>query len=178
MILIILIKIKKIKWHKEVKNFLFLNLITEFFIDTTFKVVPVKFRPYKLLVIAGLPMNKNKPILVCLVLMKYNDSKSYDKLITYLIDNFNFGPKIIHFEKALCIAIKNHDNLKNDIIHIKCLFHFSQMIYRKLYKIGYTKKKLNKTTVEIIRNIELICFLNKDKIKEQQNLIIEKLNHN
>ena len=37
---------------------------------------------------------------------------------------------------------------------------------------------MNKTAVEIIKNIELICFLNKDKIKEQQNLITEKLNHN
>ena len=45
-------------------------------IDTSFKVVTVKFRPYKLFVIAGLPMNKIKPILVCLVLMKYNDSIS------------------------------------------------------------------------------------------------------
>ena len=53
-------------------------------------------------------MNKNKHILVCLVLMKYNDYKSYDKLITSLIDNVNFGPKIIYsdFEKALCKQLK------------------------------------------------------------------------
>ena len=37
---------------------------------------------------------------------------------------------------------------------------------------------MNNTAVEIIRNIELICFLNKDKIKEQQNIIKEKLNNN
>ena len=74
--------------------------------------------------------------------MKYNDSKSYDKLITYLIDNFNFCEKIIHsdFENALNISIKNHYILKNDIIHIKCLFHFSQKIYRQFYLIGYAKK--------------------------------------
>ena len=47
--------------------------------------------------------------------MKYNDSKSYDKLITYLIDNFNFCEKIIHsdFENALNIAIKNKKKKKN-----------------------------------------------------------------
>jgi hypothetical protein len=49
------------------------------------------------------------------------------------------------------------------------------MIKRQLYKIGYSKKKLNKSAIEILRNIELICFLNKNKIKIQQNIIIDKL---
>ena len=37
---------------------------------------------------------------------------------------------------------------------------------------------MNKTEIEIIRNIELICFLNKDKLKDQQKIIIDKLNNN
>ena len=72
---------------KENIKYLDKKLTTEFFLDTIFKVVPVKFRTYKLMALEGLPINKNKSILVCLVLIKHNDSISYDKLIIYLIDN-------------------------------------------------------------------------------------------
>ena len=50
------------------------------------------------------------------------------------------------------------------------------MILRQLAKIGYIRK--NKIAIEIIRNIELIYFLKKEKIKEQQNIIFEKLEGN
>ena len=74
--------------------------------------------------------------------MKYLDVISYDKLFNYLYENFNFLPKYIHSdcEKALHLAIKNNKYLKKDVLHIKCLFHFSQMIKRQLFKIGICKK--------------------------------------
>ena len=59
-------------------------------------------------------------------------------------------------------------------IHVKCLFHYSQMIKKKLNKSGLFKRKLMKYSLGIIRNIEIICFLNKQSIKKQQELIIEK----
>ena len=45
-------------------------------------------------------------------------------------------------------------------------------------KSGLFKRKLTKYSLEIIRNIEIICFLNKQSIKKQQELIIEKLKNN
>lgn len=95
------------------------------------------------MVISGLPKKLNKPTLICFILIKYMDHINYDKIITYLYDYFKFLHKIIHsdFEKAMAIAIKNNIYIKNDLIHIKCLFHFSQIIKLKLTQIGYIKKK-------------------------------------
>ena len=46
---------------------------------------------------------------------------------------------------------------------------------KKLIKTGIFKKKINPLSAEIISNIELLCFLNMDKIKEFQKVIIKKL---
>ena len=163
------------------ENFLLLDKTKteEFFIDGTFKIIPAKYRPYKLIVLAGLPNNENKPKLICLILMKFLDAISYDKLFNYLCENFNFLPKYIHsdYEKALHLAIKNNKYLKKEVLHIKCLFHFSQMIKRKLFNIGICKKKLNKKAIEILRNIEIICFLEPKNIKKQKEIILEKLDN-
>ena len=34
---------------------------------------------------------------------------------------------------------------------------------------------MNKESLEILKNIEIICFLNKDKVKDYQNYLLNKL---
>ena len=49
------------------------------------------------------------------------------------------------------------------------------MIKKNLYKTGIFKKKLNKLSIEILSNIEMLCFINIDKIKDFQKIILDKL---
>lgn len=95
-------------------------------------------------------------------------------------ENFQFFPKIIHvdYEKALQKAISNIIYFKDNVIHSRCFFHFSQMIREKLQETRICKIKLNRYTYEIISNVELICFINIGKIKTFQNIIIEHLKKN
>ena len=37
-------------------------------------------------------------------------------------------------------------------------------------KTGIFKHKMNKYSIEIMRNFQIICFINKDKIKKQKKL--------
>ena len=96
--------------------------------------MPKNFRHYKLLVIAGLPNNYDKPTLIIIILLKYQDNECYNKIFNYLVENFNFLPEIIHtdFEKSFYLVINNNKYFKDKIIHSKCIFHFSQMIKKKL----------------------------------------------
>ena len=82
----------------------------EFFLDITFQIIPKQYRPYKLLVLAGLPKKETKPILITFVLLKYLDEETYNQIFLYLKENFGFNPKIIHsdFEKAIASAIKKN----------------------------------------------------------------------
>ena len=52
------------------------------------------------------------------------------------------------------------------------------MIIKQLIKIGYHKKKFNKKAIEILRSIEILCFIKKEKIKDSKAIIIKKLSSN
>ena len=152
----------------------------EFFLDITFKIIPKVFRPYKLLIISGISNNNENPQLMCFILLKYMDELSYNKIFNYLYENFNFKPMIIHtdFEKSLISSIKKNQYFGKTVINSKCLFHLGQMILKQLIKIGYHKKKFNKKAIEILRNIEILCFIKKEKIKDYKDIIIKKLSGN
>ena len=49
------------------------------------------------------------------------------------------------------------------------------MIRGKLTQTGLTKKKLNYKACEILKNIELLCFIDIKNIKKFQNIILNKL---
>ena len=53
----------------------------EFFIDVTFKIIPVQFRPHKLFIIAGINKTEKKPKLFSMILTKIY---RYYVLFTYI----------------------------------------------------------------------------------------------
>ena len=122
--------------------------------------------------INSLSKKENKIICVCMVLLDYLDHITYERCLKFLVLNYDFAPAIIHtdFEKSMSLAIKKVFGSK--ILHSRCFFHFSQMIRAKLQKIGYSEKKLNKNNSELIRNIEMLCFIRPEKIKNFQKIII------
>ena len=93
--------------------------------------------------ICSLDEKDNKPILVCLIFFKYMDSESYINIFNFLYEWYKFEPLIIHsdFENELYKAINNIKFVKKKILHIKCLFHFSNNISQKLKSLGLRKKK-------------------------------------
>ena len=111
-----------------IKNNLELMNIKDFndyFIDITFKVMPKKFRPNKIMTIATVDKNKNRTLIIAFVIFKYMDSKSYFRIFKYLHENYGFFPKYIHtdYESALQAAIKKCTFFDKDLVHLKCFFH-------------------------------------------------------
>ena len=149
----------------------------EYFCDITFKIIPKQYRPYKLLTIATLDNKKNKTILIGFVLFKYKDYKSFIKIFEYLNGNYNFDPLILHsdYENGINLALKKAKFFKNKIIHIKCFFHFIKSIREKLKNISNNKIYLNRDYYVILKNIELLCFINESKFEGYKKLILDKL---
>ena len=129
--------------------------LIEFFIDITFKLIPKSFKPYKIMTLCSFDEEENKPILICLIFFKYMDSESYINIFNFLNQLYNFEPLIIHsdFEIALYKAINKINFVKNKILHLKCLFHFSNAISQKLKSLGLRKKKNFKINYEIINTV-------------------------
>ena len=63
-----------IKNNLELMN---IKEINDYFIDITFKVMPKKFRPNKIMTISTVDKNKNRTLIIAFVIFKYMDSESF-----------------------------------------------------------------------------------------------------
>ena len=52
------------------------------------------------------------------------------------------------------------------------------MVRKQLVKTGLIKSKLNKYSIEILRNIEILCFIKKTSIKKLHDIILNKIKTN
>ena len=118
--------------------------------------------------------------LVCLIALLYLDTISYTKIFSYLKENYSFYPKVIHldYEAPLRNAIINSGVFEEKPLLVSCFFHFSANIRRKMEKLKITGKKFNKMAIEILRNIELLCFIKPKNIKKFSEILKENLNKN
>ena len=59
---------------------------------------------------------------------------------------------------------------------ITCLFHFGQALFRKLQKLKMITNKLNKRGYEIIKNLEILCFIDKKNITKYFDFLKNHIN--
>ena len=120
---------------KKTKNIL---LITN-----TFRIIPNKFKPYKLLTISIFNNKENVVKFCCFIAFKYQDIISYERIISFLKEHYNFYPGIIHtdYEYALYKAFDNKNIYEKGVIHIFCFFHYIKAIIEKMKSFKLIKKK-------------------------------------
>ena len=149
-------------------------------VDFTFKVIPKSFSPYKLMSIYCIDNIENKTIIAAFVLLKYKDTNSLLKIFGILRATFNFSPKTVttDFDYSLIKAIKNCNLFIDKPYVIACLFHYSQAILKKCKKLNLYKKKINHRTLEILHNLEILCFINEDKIKDHFEFLKDNISEN
>ena len=135
--------------------------ITQYFLDFTYKIIPHKYKPYRLMTLKGFDTNTKNTKLCCLIAIKYEDEKSIYYTIKYLTEFYKFKPKIINidYSKALYNSIYKQKLFNNECLVIRCFFHFSQSIIRKMKELKIFKQKINKLGFEILLNIQIISFI-------------------
>ena len=108
------------------------------------------------------------------------DCESYFRIFKYLNENYWFSPLYIHidYEIALEQAIKDSSFFNKNFLHIKCFFHFIKSLREKLTKDGSNKKGLNKESINILNNLELIRFIDLEKVNEFKKFILDNLHKN
>ena len=148
--------------------------------DLTYKIVPKSFSPYKLMTLYCIDNDNTKTILAALILLKYKDTNSLLKILSILKSLYGFSPKCIttDFDKAQIKALKQCEAFNQKPYVIPCLFHFSQALVRKLKSLNFGKKKFNKRMIEILRNLEIYCFIKKEKKDEYFKFLKTQINKN
>ena len=96
----------------------------EFFLDSTFRIIHTKFKRYKMLTISSFDIKDNTAKLFGFICYKYQVIISYERIISFLKENYNFVPKIIHtdYEYALYKAFDNINIYEKGVIHIFVIF--------------------------------------------------------
>ena len=80
--------------RQNIKN----NNIYNYFIDTTYKIIPKKLKPYRLMTISCFNNKDNITNICCFILYKYEDHISLYHIFKYLNNFFQFNPKIINID--------------------------------------------------------------------------------
>ena len=88
------------------------------------------------MIISSIPYEKENPVSIYFILIKFQDFETYNKIFNFLFENVKFIPQIIHsdFELAISKAIKENKYFQDKIYHSRCFFHFAQMIKGKIQK--------------------------------------------
>jgi len=90
---------------------------------------------------------------------KYEDEKVYS--IFKIINN--------DYSKALYNCIYKTKLFDKDCLIIRCFFHISQTLIRKMKELKLFNKKLNKVGFEILLNIQIISFWKQNLIQKNWN---------
>ena len=115
---------------------------TQYGLDLIYKVIPNTFKPYKLMSLYCIYNRDNQAVIAALILLKYKDSNSFEKILSILKAIYKFSLKKIttYFDNAKLKVIKNCETFSSKPYIIPCLFHFSQAIIRKMKKLNILQK--------------------------------------
>ena len=150
--------------------------IDNYFIDITYKIIPKHYKKYRMMTITC-PEKTNNTYIACLILLQYEDHISFTKIFKYLHEMFNFSPKVVHFDysNSLLNALLTENLFIQKPIIIHCFFHLFENIVIYMKKYGIIKKNITKYAFEIIKNVELLCFISPNFIESYGKFLKNKL---
>ena len=122
----------------------------------------------------------NRTILTALILLKFADENSFIKIFSLLSALYNFSPTCvtIDFNFSKINTLKKTESFKKKPYIICCLFHYAQTIIKKMEKLNILSFNMTKRSIEILRNLEILCFLDKNRIAKYYNILKDEISNN
>ena len=166
---------------KEMLENLNSNNIKEYYIDTTFRITQKKFLNFKLIIITGIDFIKNEAKISCFAFIENDDYMTYCKLFQFLNKIYNFNPEKINtdYNCEICKALNYWcDLFKQKPEHKYNFFAYEKFLRERTKVISSKKKEFNLCCLEVLINIELISFMDKNIINEQKKVLSEIMKRN
>ena len=137
----------------------------QFFIDITYYAIPRNNDNFKLCVIMAFNKENKMTELCSLVLIKNENVETIVEILTFLQKNYNFNPTLITSDCALSFAIAIKKTFPQ-CIHILCYYHVIKRIILHLKELKSKNKELKRKAKNLLSNIKLLLFVNKDDIED------------
>ena len=158
-------------------NNLSFNLIEQFFMDCTYSTVPPSINKFKLMILSGYDINNNKTLLCAFILLMNERKNTFDEIFTILKTKYNFNPNNIMCDFKLSQIKSIQSIFPRCKIH-GYFFHYIQAIWKHFMKYGLPSNKNYSSNVKLLFNLQLLCFINLDKIDSFYNCITKKFKDN
>lgn len=135
--------------------------------DCTYKMVPPNSHNFKLMVLSGYNNSEKKLNYVYshLYLMKRKILSLIQNIFNYLKNIYSFNPRNFMCDFALGQINALTKVFPNVSLHC-CFFHFSQAIWNNFKKNQLCGKGTYETNYELLFNIQLLCFMKRDKLQK------------
>ena len=103
---------------------------------------------------------KGLTILCYIILLKYTDTNSLNKIFSLLPALYNFSPNRVTtgFNMTKSKASKKAETFKKTPYVIYGLFNYKQTILKKMKKINILEKYMNKISSEILTNLGILKY--------------------
>lgn len=157
------IEIKLLSTENILKN-LNNSYIVQYFMDSTYKIVP-NVGEYKVLItLLGYNAKLNSFVQCCYELITEETKEAYSKFLYLLKINYGFAPKYITLdfskdeEKAVLEVFEN-----TEIIF--CFFHLVKCWWNKLNKLGLRNKYFKNLSKSLVFNLKLLAFTKRDDVQ-------------
>ena len=175
---ILMDKIGKIIFFGDKNMVIYLNdkNIDEYYFDTSFKIIQKKMQFFKFLIISGYDTSDNAIKICAYIFIEHPDINSYYNVFKYLNEEYNFNPKkIFHdYDEDLINALDKEYLFKQKPIKKYCFFYYEKILRNKCKIISPSRKNINLSCLELIINILILSFINRDKINEMKKIIFDK----
>ena len=155
--------------------------VGEYLVDTSFRIIQKKFLNYKMVIVTGINYNKNEAKICCFAFMENDDYMSYCKLFQFLNKIYNFNPKIINtdYEQELCKSLNYwYDLFSYKPKHKYNFFSYEKFLRERLKTISNKKKEFTLSCLEALINLELVSFIDKNKVIEAKKVLSEIMKRN
>ena len=153
------------------------NLITQYFMDCSYKEVPLTFPKYNLMVISAFNNNINKTVLCSFILIYKKNESTFKHIFTYLKDNYNFSPINLMYDFALSQINGAKEIFPDCSLHC-CFFHYSQCLWKNFRKYRLCGKNTYNDNYALLFNLQLLCFIDRKRIKSFFGKIKQTFNDN
>ena len=159
---------KKLRFVIIAKNNMLENLqsnqIKQFFMDCTYKAVPPSKDNFKLMVLSGFNINESKIKICAFILLPNEKEITFDNIFGILKDKYHFNPLNMMCDFRISQINSMKKIFKDCNLHC-CFYHFSHAIWLNFKKYNLCKKGTYTENLELLFNLQLLCFINKGKIK-------------
>ena len=154
------------------------NMINQYFMDCKYSAVPPSVHKYRLMVICGYNHSTDKTVLCGFIVIHRENEKTFTEIFKFLYEKLNSNPHniMVDFNLAQINGLRNI--FGNNISIHACFFHYSQAIWRNFGKYGLCNKKSYSSNTELLFNLQILSFIDRNKIKDLYKKITKKYSSN